>query len=102
TDQSAQSILPPLERFATTMAIVALSWAVLTPDNVAEADRLTNRILAIFAVVTIAQYIFSAIQWVNLAGSSDFNLSLYGVTWMFITLAIIGFAIVRLFSQLGN
>lgn len=102
TDQSAESILPPLERFATAMSIVALSWAILTPDNDAEGDRLTTRILGVFAIICVLQYVFSAIGWADLVGREDFNLSIYGVTWMFVTLTIIGFSIVRLFSQLGS
>lgn len=102
TDQSAESILPPLERFATAMSLVALSWAVLTPDNADEVDRLTNRVLAVFTIIIVLQYIFSTIGWADLVGREDFNLSLYGVTWMFVTLTVIGFSMVRLFSQLGH
>ncbi|MEQ8673261.1 MAG: ATP-binding protein [Aggregatilineales bacterium] len=91
SDYESAEILPPLERFATTVTVVLLVWAFLTIDS----DQMFVRpsaLLWIFLALVTAGYGFTMLRWIDLAGTVDFNLSAYGATWTFaITfLSIIG------------
>ncbi len=84
-------IMPPLEQFVTFVAILLLTWAFLSHDNLPENVR-PNVLLGIVFLTGVGGYAFTAWRWFDLAGEVDFVLSAYGATWIFV---------IALFSGLG-
>jgi signal transduction histidine kinase len=87
TEREPVSILPPLERFASVMTILFITWGFLTAGHHGSSFRSTL-LLSIAALVTIGGYGFTAAEWIDLAGTVDFNLNEYGVTWTFAAAAL--------------
>jgi signal transduction histidine kinase len=79
--QDATVILPPLERVAQTVTIILFGWAFLTADN-HQWGRFPNVVLLLALVLLIIGYIVTGVQWPDIADSTDFNLSIYGVAWV--------------------
>lgn len=85
TDQDAAAILPPLERIAQVVTIVLFGWAFLTADHM-QWGRAANVVLLVGLALLIVGYIITGVQWPDLADSTDFNLSAFGVAWTVIPL----------------
>lgn len=90
-EQDSLLILPPLERATSIITILLLGWVVLTADHL-YWSRISNIALLVFASIILIGYGYNAILWVDLAPSTDFNLSYFGIGWAFVGL---------LFSSLG-
>jgi signal transduction histidine kinase len=97
SDREAVSVLPPLERFASVMTLLLIGWAFLGTDE-SNREAVPVLMLASAIVVTVIGYGLTATQWIDLAGTVDFNLSAYGVTWTFAAaaLSVIGIVLVIL------
>ncbi len=78
--QDATVILPPLERVAQSVTLILFGWAFITVDN-QQWGRLPNIILLVGLVLLIVGYIVTGVQWPDLADTTDFNLSVFGVAW---------------------
>ena len=78
--QDATVILPPLERVAQSVTLVLFGWAFITVDN-QQWGRAPNIVLLVALVLLIVGYIVTGVQWPDLADSTDFNLSVFGVAW---------------------
>ncbi|MAS33500.1 MAG: hypothetical protein CL610_05800 [Anaerolineaceae bacterium] len=91
TGQDSTVILPPLERVAQVVTIWLFGWAFLTADN-EQWDRRGNIILLVGMAVLIIGYILTGVQWPDIAETTDFNLSMFGVAWSLIPalIAVIG------------
>lgn len=87
SDIEAIAVLPPLERFASVVSILLLAWAFLTAGR-RESTETPSLLMSILLSLAIIGYIFTAVQWAQLAGDVDFNLSVLGATWTFITALI--------------
>ncbi|MEP7290887.1 MAG: ATP-binding protein [Chloroflexota bacterium] len=83
TNQSADAILPPLERVVQVATLLLLSWAFLTADFDGWGRAPNMILLGLLAVIALA-YVITGIQWAGVYARSDFNLSVYGVAWTFI------------------
>lgn len=92
TDREAVSVLPPLERFATLLSLLLLGWAFLTADTT-RFDKIAGILLGVLLSAATAGYVISAVQWLDLAGQVDYNLSLYGTTWSFAAALLSGLGI---------
>jgi signal transduction histidine kinase len=97
SDREAASVLPPLERFASVMTILLIGWAFLGTDE-PNREPVPVLMLASVIVVTVIGYGLTATQWIDLAGTVDFNLSAHGATWTFAAaaLSVIGIVLVIL------
>jgi signal transduction histidine kinase len=93
SDQDASSILPPLERGASVIAILLIGWAFLTADH-SRWGSIPNIIFLLLTLLVIGGYVLTGVQWVGLAESQDFNLSVYGVTWTVIPTVLSALGIV--------
>lgn len=89
SNQSADAILPPMERFAHVVTILLLGWAFITADQ-DRWGRGVNTLLLVLLAVVIIGYVFMGIDWLNSYRNSDFNTSSYGTTWTFIPLVFAG------------
>ncbi len=87
TRKPAEAILPPLDRAVSVMVVVFVAWAFLTADQQdrQETDQVGSGwltgLVAIFALLTVGAYVYTAIQWFNATGA-EFNRSIYGSTWV--------------------
>lgn len=82
SQQNARTVLPPLERAATVLSILLLSWAFLTAED-RQRGALPNVLLLMALVTTVIGYVVTASTWMTLAEQVDFNISLYGISWTF-------------------
>jgi hypothetical protein len=87
SQQDSTVILPPLERAAQVVTILLLGWAFLTADHNRWGRTPNVIVLGLLALVIIG-YIITGVQWSNLAETTDFNLSTFGVTWALIPAVI--------------
>ncbi len=78
--QEARIILPPLERAAQVVTILLLGWAFITSDSDVWG-RGSNIILLLLVALVIVGYSITGLQWPDLASTTDFNLSRFGVAW---------------------
>jgi len=85
--QKIAAILPPLERAASVVVIVLISWAFLPADNQPLARRL-NFLFIIVLVLLASGYLVSGVQWAGAADQSNFNLTPLGTVWTFVGLAL--------------
>src|SRR5215510_91321 len=74
TGQSAEAILPPLERAVSAASILLMAWAFLAADHLRPRNISNVLLLLLLLAVTIA-YTLTGIFWVDLATSTDFNLT---------------------------
>lgn len=87
TNLETSRILPPLERAVTTASLLLIAWAFLTTHTTASGIR--RNIAALLGLIIItSSYISTGVQWANLAATTDFNLSVFGLIWMLLPLAI--------------
>ena len=82
TDQSTRIILPPLERAVSLGFTLLAGWAFLTVDT-DEPWRFGLPLLLSLITLTTISYIFTGLQWTQIAPTTDFNLTTFGVTWAF-------------------
>lgn len=87
TGQDSSVILPPLERVAQVVTILAFGWAFLTVGY-ESWNRAANIILLVGLALLIVGYIITGVQWPDIAGETDFNLSIFGVAWTLIPAVI--------------
>jgi signal transduction histidine kinase len=87
TSQDAASILPPLERVAQTVTIALFGWAFLTADHDLWGRRPNIVLLVFLAFLTLA-YIITGVQWPDLVGTTDFNLSAFGILWTLVPILV--------------
>jgi len=92
SDREAMTVLPPLERFASVMSIILLGWAFLTADT-KRFGLAAGLLLFVLAGATIGGYVVTALQWFDLAGQIDYNLSVFGTTWSFAAALLCGLGI---------
>lgn len=92
SEQDPSKILPPLERAASIITVIFLGWVMLTADHL-YWRRMSNIVLLVFAAVVLIGYSYNALIWVDLASTTDFNLSYFGIGWAFVglVLSILGF-----------
>lgn len=83
TNQPADAILPPLERFVQVATLLLLGWAFLTANYDGWGRNPDLILRGLLAIVALA-YLITAVQWSGSYSRADFNLSVYGVTWTFI------------------
>lgn len=100
TDYDPSEILPPLERFATTVTVMLLIWAFFAFEKQEMSVR-PSALLWIFLALTGAGYGFTMLRWIDLAGTVDFNLSSYGATWTFVVtlLSAIGILLMLIYVR---
>ncbi len=98
SDQDAVTILPPLERLASFSTIILLSWAFLTADYSRWGNNSVILLVGLLGVTFLA-YILTAIQWADVAGEIDFNLSVLGATWTFAATAVSTLGIILVLSS---
>jgi len=98
--QDANIILPPLERAITVSSIIFVGWVLLTADHII-ARRISNVIVLLLVAILIIGYIWTGIQWAQVAAARDFNLTNYGVIWTFapVILSLIGALLTVLLFQ---
>src|SRR5690606_38181222 len=82
-NQDARIILPPLERAAQVVTLLLLGWAFITADSEVWGRRANITLLGLVALVIIG-YSVTGLQWPDLAPTTDFNLSQFGVAWALI------------------
>jgi signal transduction histidine kinase len=87
TGQSAEAILPPLERAVSAASILLMAWAFLSADHLRGRNQSNVILLLLLLLVTIA-YTLTGVFWVDLAATSDFNLSAFGMGWTFVLVAL--------------
>lgn len=83
SDNSPDTILPVLERAANVITILLIGWAFLTADH-PRWGRFSNFILLDMVALVIVGYVITGVQWARIAEVTDFNTSMFGVTWTFV------------------
>ncbi len=101
TSQSADAILPPLERVVQVTTILLLGWAFLTADH-EEWDRTPNLILLALLALVVIGYIVTGLQWASVYDRTDFNLSVFGVAWTFIPAVLVILGIMLTLAYFRN
>ncbi|MGJ3240532.1 MAG: ATP-binding protein [Anaerolineae bacterium] len=86
-DQSADTILPPLERAVSAASLLLLGWAFLTGDH-GRWRQSSNTLLLILLLAVAIAYAVNGIIWIEVAEEIDFNLSNFGVSWTFVLFAL--------------
>lgn len=81
-------ILPPLERAASLLTILLLTWAFLIADH-QHWGRASVVVLAFLIAVTNLAYVITAGQWIGFAGRIDFNVTSFAVAWAFSPLLVL-------------
>ncbi len=101
SNQSAESILPPLERVVQVASILLLGWAFLTADH-DHWGRLPNLLLLVLLLLVVIGYIVTGIDWAGIYARTDFNLSVYGVAWTFVpaVLVVVGMMLTLIYFRL--
>lgn len=97
TEQSAVTILPPLERAATSLSILVLAWAFLTPEQL-QRSRVINTMTLLLMVAIAAGYLLTGFDWGGVARRIEFNSTTYAITWASIPLALSLLSIVVLIA----
>lgn len=87
TNQSSEAILPPLERAVTAASVLLLAWAFLTADH-ARWRKLSNNIILVLLLIVAIAYAITGIVWIEIFAETDFNLSAFGLSWVFALFAI--------------
>ena len=100
TGQDSSVILPPLERVAQVVTILAFGWAFLTAGY-EQWHRAANIALLVGLVLLIVGYIITGVQWPDIASETDFNLSIFGVAWTLIPtlLAVAGIVLMVMYFR---
>lgn len=95
TNQNINAILPPLERVCSLAIILLIGWAFFTADDL-RWSRPANIVLLLLLIVGLIAYIVTGIQWTNQLDYANFNLSVYGVAWAFMSfiVSILGLVLV--------
>ena len=78
--QSANAILPPLERSVTVTAMLLIGWAFLTADAEDVTPVISMGTLVLLFTVVIG-YIVTGLQWAQLAPLTSFTTSRLGLAW---------------------
>lgn len=89
TNQSADSLLPPMERVAHVITILLVGWAFLTADHARWGKRVTTMLLVLLALVVIG-YAVTGLEWSTAYTRGDFNTGTYGLAWTFIPAVMAG------------
>lgn len=97
TEQSAVTILPPLERAATSLSILVLAWAFLSPEN-SSRSRVFNMVTLLLMVAIAAGYLLTGFDWGGVARRLEFNSTPYAVTWAVIPFALSAMSIIVLIA----
>lgn len=87
TGQSAEAIMPPLERAVSAASILLMAWAFLSADHLRGRNQSNLAVLLLLLLVTVA-YTLTGIFWVDIAATTDFNLTAYGIAWTFVLAAL--------------
>ena len=87
TGQNPIMHLPPLERAVTAISITLICWAFVVADR-AERSRVADIIVLLVIGFILIAYTITGVDWINVAASTDFNLSIYGLLWALISLAV--------------
>ncbi len=87
TNQSSESILPPLERAVIAASILLLGWAFLTADH-ARWRKPSNTVVLVLLLIVAIAYAITGIVWIEIVTETDFNLSAFGLSWIFSLFAI--------------
>jgi signal transduction histidine kinase len=87
TNQSAVAILPPLERAATSLSIVLLTWAFLSPESTGRSTLINSSVLLLMVAIVIG-YLLTGVDWGGVAQQLEFNSTPYAVTWAAIPFAL--------------
>lgn len=85
SNQTIESILPPLERACNLIIILLCGWAFLTDDH-NRWGRIPNIVLLFMMLIVIVGYVLVGVQWAGIDDQTTFNLSSFNVAWTFITL----------------
>lgn len=104
TGQDSQVILPPLEHVAQAVTILLFGWAFITADHEGWG-RQANIVLLGGVALLIVAYTVTGVQWPDLAQTTDFNLSIFGVAWTLIpaSIALVGIIfLVRYFRLVAD
>lgn len=92
TNQPSDAILPPMERMAQVISLLALGWAFLTADHDRFGRNGNTFVLALIGVVVFG-YLITGLSWAGLYPQTDFNLTSFGATWTFVPAALCAFGI---------
>ncbi|HVU11699.1 MAG TPA: ATP-binding protein [Phototrophicaceae bacterium] len=101
TAQSADAILPPLERVVQVTTILLFGWSFLTADH-EEWERTPNLILLALLVLVVIGYVVTGLQWASVYDRTDFNLSVFGVAWTFIPAVLVILGIMLTLAYFRN
>ncbi|MFN8527115.1 MAG: ATP-binding protein [Anaerolineae bacterium] len=82
-NQSADAILPPMERAAQVITLMLLGWAFLTADSDHGGRSVTMAVLVLMVLVILG-YVYTGLDWASAYTTQSFNNSSFGVTWTFI------------------
>jgi signal transduction histidine kinase/uncharacterized membrane protein len=99
-DQPTIALLPPLERAVNVTTILTVGWAFLTADDRNWGNTPGLVLLGLVGVVVVG-YVLTGVQWIQLADQTDFNLTLYNVTWSIaqVVVALCGVLVMILYFQ---
>jgi signal transduction histidine kinase len=101
TGQSAEAILPPLERAVSAASILLMAWAFLSADHLRARNRSNLIVLIALLLVTVA-YTLTGVFWVDLAGKIGFNMTPSGMAWTFVLAALPLIALLMTFWLFGS
>ncbi len=87
--QTADILLPPMERAAQVMTLLLLGWAFFTADY-AIGTRRSNTILLAACSLVIIGYVITGVDWVGLYPTTEFNQTQYSLTWTLATALVSG------------
>lgn len=73
-------ILPPLERGVTALSFVLLCWVYLSADH-NHWGRLPHIATVIAVLAVMLGYLVTAIQWISIEPTVDFNATLFNLIW---------------------
>jgi hypothetical protein len=100
TNRDPKTILPPIERLAQNITLLLIISAFLSSSPL--AAKRAKPIIILLIVLNLAGYVLTAINWIDLAGTEDFNLSVYGISWTGISLVISGIALLWIAMNLQS
>lgn len=98
-DLPARALLPPLERFAQVIIMIACGWAFITIDRPDWRRGVSVAALSLTAVVLIG-YLWTGLDWLNVYPETAFNRTPTSAAWVFITVALAGLGAAAVLAQL--